>query len=427
MGKILKTLMVVMYLSLSASVLAQDIDKPNNPSVPIENLTYQAADIRSVIRSLADYGKVNVVVAPNVQGSVTINLHDVTWEQALKIIGSTYNLAVVFEDDNYIRVLPAEDYRKEQTEIDKHNLERQTLAPLDVKIIKLANTAAAEITASVQSLMSQRGKVDADERTNSLILQEVPENIDRVMAFIKELDRPAKQIKISTQILDISSKDALELGVDWTATGSYVPNSNPNVHVDQTATQKGNQVTEPFISYNVGYFHGWSVDATVASILSNGKGKLVAHPEITTIDNKAARIQMGQRIPVKQFDESGNVVIEYEDVGTILEVTPHITAENKILMHLKPERSSLQPDVSGIIINTNNAETNVVVNNGQTAVIGGLTTVDETENHEGVPILKDLPIIGLLFSYYTRSNESRDLVIFVTPTIVEDDLANSGP
>lgn len=425
-GKFMKTLMLAICLGASVSVLAQDIDKPDNPSVPIENLTYQAADIRSVIRSLADYGKVNVVVAPNVQGMVTINLRNVSWEQALKIIGSTYNMAVVFEEDDYIRVLPADDYRKEQMEQDKHHLERQTLAALDIKIIKLANTAAAEIKESVKSLMSQRGKVDADERTNSLILQEVPENVERVLSFIKELDRPARQIKISTQILDISSKDAMEMGVDWTATGSYI--ANENRHIDQTGTQAGNQVTEPFITYNVGFFpHDWSVDATVSAILSNGKGKLVAHPEITTIDNKPARIQMGQRIPVKQFDESGNVVIEYEDVGTILEVTPHITAENRILMHLKPERSSLQPDASGIIINTNNAETNVVVSNGQTAVIGGLTTVDETESHEGIPILKDLPIIGLLFSYYTKNNESRDLVIFVTPTIVDEDLADTGP
>lgn len=426
MGKLLKTLLLVLYLSLSVSAIAQNIDKPDNPSIPIENLTYQAADIRSVIRSLADYGKVNVVVAPNVQGMVTINLRNVSWDQALKIIGSTYNLAVVFEQDDYIRILVADDYRKEQMEQDKHNLERQTMAALEIKIIKLANTAAAEIKESVKSLMSQRGKVDADERTNSLILQEVPENVERVMSFIQELDRPAKQIKISTQILDISSKDAMELGVDWTATGSYIPNEHR--HIDQTATQSGDQVTEPFISYNVGFFpHNWSLDATISSILSNGKGKLVAHPEITTIDNKAARIQMGQRIPVKQFDESGNVVIEYEDVGTILEVTPHITAENRILMHLKPERSSLQPDASGIIINTNNAETNVVVNNGQTAVIGGLTTVDETESHEGIPILKDLPIIGMLFSYTTKNNESRDLVIFVTPTIVDEDLADTGP
>jgi type IV pilus assembly protein PilQ len=395
-----------------------------DPAVPIENLTFQAADIRAVIRFLADYGQVNVVVAPNVQGSVTISLRDVLWDQALKIIGQTYDLAVVFEKEGYIRILPAPDYRKEQTELEKHNMEKETLARLDVKIVRLANTAAGELVSSVKSLMTDRGKVEADERTNSLILQELPENIDRLVSFIQELDRPARQIKISAQILEISSKDASELGIDWSAAGQYTPNNDRSI--SQELTQEGNKVTDDFIRYNVvAVQRGWDLNATIAALVSSGKGKVIAHPEITTIDNKEARIQMGQRVPVKQFDQSGNVVIQFEQVGTILRVTPHITAENQILMHLQPERSTLQSDASasGIIINTNNAETNVVVNNGQTAVIGGLTTQDETESEAGVPVLKDIPIIGALFKYKTKTVESHDLVIFVTPTIVTEDLA----
>jgi type IV pilus assembly protein PilQ len=138
------------------------------------------------------------------------------------------------------------------------------------------------------------------------------------------------------------------------------------------------------------------------------------------VDNNEARIQLGQKIPIKQFDESGNVVIEFTEVGTILRVTPHITAENKILMHLYPERSTYQFDPNGVIINTSNAETKVVVNNGQTVVIGGLTTQDVVESHVGVPILKDIPLLGYLFSYKQKRITDRDLVIFVTPTIVDD-------
>ncbi|SYZ72924.1 Bacterial type II and III secretion system protein [Candidatus Zixiibacteriota bacterium] len=417
--------LLILLVSVGSIAMAQHTPSgtaAKDPSVPIENLTFQAADIRAVIRFLADYGRVNVVVAPNVQGSVTINLRNVMWDQALKIIGQTYDLSIVFETDGYIRVLPSADYRKEQTENEKHKLEKETLARLDVKIVQLANTAADEIVKSIKSLMTERGKVDADERTNSVILQEVPENMDRVIGFIKELDKPARQIKISAQILEISSTDESELGVDWTSGGSYVPNADRSI--TQTVTQNGDRVTDKFIQYNVvALQRGWDINATISAIVTAGKGKIIAHPEITTIDNKEARIQMGQRVPVKQFDQSGNVVIQFEEVGTILKVTPHITAENQILMHLMPERSTLQPDASGIIINTNNAETNVVVNNGQTAVIGGLTTQDETESKIGLPVLKDLPLIGALFSYKQKSVENRDLVIFVTPTIVEQDLA----
>ncbi|MBD3258880.1 hypothetical protein GF377_10635, partial [candidate division GN15 bacterium] len=167
----------------------------------------------------------------------------------------------------------------------------------------------------------------------------------------------------------------------------------------------------------------WSLDAFVEAVVRSGKGKIVAHPEITTVENQEARIQMGQKVPVKQFDESGNVVIKFEEVGTILVVEPHITAENQVLMYLKPERSTYEFDPNGVIINTNNAETNVIVNNGQTAVIGGLTTQDEIETELGVPILKDIPLLGRLFKYTNKRTESRDLVIFVTPTIVDDKLA----
>jgi len=274
--------------------------------------------------------------------------------------------------------------------------------------------------------MTDRGKVDADERTNSLILQEVPENLDRVIDFIKELDRPARQIKISAQMLEIYNTNDVEFGVDWTASGSWSP-ENSNRTVSQTMTQDGDRVTDKFITYDIGaLMNGWSVDAVVSAIVGESKGKVIAHPEITTIENKMATIQMGQKIPIKQFDQSGNVVIQFEDVGTILRVTPHITATNQILMHLIPERSSIEPDPSGIIINTSNAETNVVVNNGQTAVIGGLTSQVEVEATSGIPILKDIPLIGALFRYTEKHYEDRDLVIFVTPTIVEDDLADAG-
>jgi type IV pilus assembly protein PilQ len=421
-----KYLWLLVLFSLTVGFLNAGAQEKKDPSEPIEQISFQGAEIRSVIRFLADYGQINVVVAPNVKGTVTIDLRNVSWRQALNIIGQTYDLAIVFEEEGYVRILPATEYRKEVTEIEKHKLDKETLARLEVKIVRLANTAAAEIAESVRSLMTERGKVEADERTNSLILQEVPDNIGRVIDFIKELDKPARQIKISAQLLEIYATENVELGVDWTVTGSYKPNDARTI--TQTGDQNGNRVTDKFITYTIGAVQrGWNVDAVVSAIVDEGKGKIIAHPEITTIENMQARIQMGQKVPVKQFDEAGNVVIKFEEVGTILRVTPHITADNQILMHLIPEKSSLEPAAAGIVINTSNAETNVVVNNGQTAVIGGLTRQEEVEKIQGIPILKDIPLLGMLFKYSQKSTENRDLVIFVTPTIVENDLANTGP
>lgn len=412
----------IFVLAASAVVSAQETQ---DPTQPIKNLQFQSADIRSVLTFLADYGGVNVVVAPDVEGTVTIQLRNVMWRDALTIIGRTYNLAVVDEEAGYLRVLPEEDYRKEVTEANKHNLEQRQLAELQTRIVKISNSTSDDIVRAVQSLMTDRGKATSDPRSNSIIIQEVPTNMENVLSYVEQLDKPAAQIKISAQLLEISSRGLEEFGVRWTAEGAYVTESG------RSYTQKGEVLadrgTDPAARYSVTALNNdWSVDAVIEALVSSGKGKIIAHPEITTLDNKEARIQMGQKVPIKQFDESGNIITKFEEVGTILAVTPHITAENQILMHLKPERSTYEFDANGVIINTNNAETHVIVANGQTAVIGGLTTQDEVETSTGVPVLKDIPLLGALFRYSEKRTESRDLVIFVTPTIVEAELALEG-
>ncbi len=417
----LSAVFLAVSLGLLAAVFAQD---GADPQAPIKNLQFQSADIRSVLRFLADYGKVNVVVAPNVEGTVTIQLSNVNWRTAMEIIGRTYDLAVIDDGGGYLRVLTAKHYREEQSEAEKHKKEQRELVELETRIVKISNSGSDDIVKTAKSLLTERGEAISDTRSNSIILREVPANLDRVISYIQELDKPAKQIKISTQLLEVFTNDLNELGISWEAEGTWKPSSTSSV----SYPQKGEVLTRPSGAvagrYTVNFLqNGWTAKAIVEAIVSSGKGKIIAHPEITTVENKKAKIQLGQKVPVKQFDQSGNVVIKFEEVGTILNVIPHITAENQILLYLKPERSTYQFDPNGVIINTSNAETNVIVENGQTAVIGGLTTQDEVESEVGVPILKDIPIVGLLFKFKRTRSESRDLVIFVTPSIVETDLA----
>ena len=419
---IFSAVLLAMSFGLWAVVSAQS---EGSPDEPIKNLQFQSADIRSVLRFLADYGKVNVVVAPEVEGTVTIKLSDVQWRTAMDIIGRTYGLAIVDEDAGYVRVLTAENYRKEQSESEMHKKAQRELVELETRILQISNSVSEEIVKTTKSLLSERGEAISDKRSNSIIIREVPANMDKVISYVKELDKPAKQIKISSQLLEVFTNDLNELGVSWITEGTYTRNSG--VSYAQKGEVTARRSSEVAGRYTVNALQkGWSVEAIVEAIVSSGKGKIIAHPEITTVENKQAKIQLGQKVPVKQFDESGNVVIKFEEVGTILNVTPHITAENQILMWLKPERSTYQFDPNGVIINTSNAETNVIVENGQTAVIGGLTTQDEVSSEVGVPILKDIPIIGLLFKFKQNKTESRDLVIFVTPTIVEQDIAMGG-
>ncbi|MCK4656441.1 MAG: type IV pilus secretin PilQ [candidate division Zixibacteria bacterium] len=419
------TVLVValVFFSLAPAVVSQS--GVSNPNKPIETLNFQNAEVTSVLNFLADYGQVNLVTAPQVEGNVTLSLKNVSWQQALDILTKTYNLTAV-KEKGYIRVLPTEDWMKESKSEQMHASEQNAIVPLESRIIDVDNAQAADLVIPVKSLLSARGGVEIDARTNSLIVQDIPSNLSKVEAFVKELDCETAQIKISTQLVEVSSTALEEIGVNWDILTSETM-ADGTQYDSETRVLGADKVLDPIVDFTFGTVQkGWNLQTKIAALISDGRGKILAHPEITTVDNKEARIQMGQKIPIKQFDGSGNVVITYEEVGTILRVTPHITSENRILMHLMPERSTYEFDPNGLIINTNNAETNVVVENGQTVVIGGLTTQDLIENESGVPVLKDIPIIGYLFKYTKKRIENRDLVIFVTPTVVESSLASNG-
>ena len=400
----------------------------SQPDQPIKNLSLKDADIHSVLSFLADYGKVNIVTAPNVQAKVTLNLNNVTWRQALDIILKNYSLAGV-EEQGYIRILPLNDYLTEQSALAKHSSDQVALVGLEMKVFRVYQATASSLVKPIKTVLSERGSVDTDDRTNSIIVRDIPGNIERAEQLIKQLDRPVEQIRISAQLLEVDTEALTEFGIKWTFTSDQVKGpsiyaesadvfSNPYAGQDQNA---GGKFTFSMIQTD------YNLTSVISALASKNKLKIVAHPEITTVDNTEARIQMGERVPIKQFDNAGNVIITFVDVGTILKVTPHITAENRILMKLQPERSQTKVDPLGVIIQTVNASTNVVVENGQTVVIGGLTTQEEENLKTGIPILKDIPVLGALFSYYRKGTRSKDLVIFVTPTIVEGEMHGMVP
>lgn len=404
----------------------------------IKTLSLTNADIRSVMMYLSAYSDINIVVAPQVDAEITMNLRNVTWRQTLNIISETYSLVGV-EEHNYIRVVRAEDYFAEKRALEQYNSEQATLKNLRTRIVGVKYNVASELSDAVKGLLSGRGSVAIDGRTNSLILRDLPENLDRIEELIQVLDKETRQIKISAQLLEIESSTLREMGIDWQVlsgdgfkwgdplgdpTGTpqiidYWPEGNYQQNTSNQMT--GTPIGDFYLSRELegNYF----LNAALRLAESSNKVKVIAHPEVTTVDNVEAFIQMGQKIPIKQFDPSGNTIITFYDVGIQLRVTPHVTSESRILMNLKPERSSYQFDPNGVIINTQNAETNVVVDNGQTSVIAGLTTQEELSLRVGIPILKDIPLLGYLFSYDKKEIKNVDLVIFVTPTIISEEMA----
>lgn len=393
----------------------------SQPDEPIKNLSLKDADIHSVLSFLADYGKVNVVVAPNVNAKVTLNLTNVTWRQALDIVLKNYSLAGV-EQNGYIRVLPLQEYLTEQSSLAKHSSEQASLVGLDMKILRVYQATASNLVKPIKAVLSERGSVDTDDRTNSIIVRDIPDRIAKAEELVKMLDRPVEQVRISAQLLEVDTEALLEFGLDWTVISKTWGSSSGQFDLTQ------NNVAGPAGTFTFATAQKeFDFNTVVSALASKNKLKIVAHPEITTVDNTEARIQMGEKVPIKQFDQAGNVIITFVDVGTILKVTPHITAESRILMKLQPERSQTKIDPLGVIIQTVNASTNVVVENGQTVVIGGLTTQEEEHLKTGLPILKDIPLLGALFSYTRKGVRSKDLVIFVTPTIVEGEMHGSVP
>lgn len=401
----------------------------------IKTLSLTNADIRSVMMYLSSYSGVNMVVSPKVEAEVTMRLNNVTWKQALDIILETYSLVGV-ESKNYVRVVNAKDYYEEKRSLEQYNAEQASLKNLRTRIVSVKYGVAKDLSEAVKGLLSPRGSVKIDERTNSLIIRDLPENLDRAEELIQILDKETRQIKISAQLLEIESRMLREIGLDWRVLskpeeGTILSDpltGEPSEYWpfdDYQQLGTGQMTGDPIGSF---YIHRAKGDFNLFALLemaeSSNKIKVIAHPEITTVDNVEAFIQMGQKIPIKQFDPSGNTIITFYDVGIQLRVTPHITSENRILLHLRPERSSYEFDPNGVIINTQNAETHVVVNNGQTTVIGGLTNQEELYLRVGIPILKDLPILGYLFSYTKKQVQNKDLVIFVTPTIVDEQMAS---
>ncbi len=235
-----------------------------------------------------------------------------------------------------------------------------------------------------------------------------------------ELDSTTPQIEITAKLVDVDSQSLRNLGVTWGATGLQ-PGGDPNNTLDIN-------VTEPKLpasgTINYGLVKSWgAVSAELDMLELHNKANIISNPRITTVDNREAKILVGQKIPLIVQDVAGNPVSQLQTIGIQLRVTPHLTSDKKIIMDLHPEVSDLASQSTvqgGVIINTSEADTRVMVDDGQTAVLGGLIRSNDSSVRQGVPILKDVPIVGLLFRSSNITRQNRELIIFVTPRLVSE-------
>ncbi len=379
-----------------------------------EKLVFQEADIRSVFALLADTAGVNIVVDPDLNIKVTLKLENVSWCQILSLLLDLYNLRAI-KKEGYFYVLSNDKYWTQKFgEIDNINKEKQ-LRQTETRIYRIQNVSASNLAPSLEPVKSSRGEIVVDAQSNSLIITDLPEQFPIYEAMIESLDVLGRQVKVACQIVQIDQSAIDELGINWSAVqreGKITVSSNMN------------QVGGAGPGAAMGDFQ-WSVVAgaydiltRLSAIISEGRGRILDQPHIITMDNTPAEIFSGTQIPINTVDQAGNLITQFFQIGTRVNVTPRITKDEKISLTLKIERSGYVYGAAGYEITTRSATTTLTVASGDVIVIGGLVTNERQESEYGVPILKDLPLIGGLFKYTSTSIKSTVITIFITPEII---------
>jgi type IV pilus assembly protein PilQ len=377
----------------------------------------QGADIKTILRTISDYSGKNIVYGPDVKGEVYVHIKDVPWEEALDIILRAHGYGYR-EEFGMIRVSELSRLTKEELEIVSAERKKDDLLPLMTRIIFVNNSNAEEMRNSLQNIVSQRGKIDVDRGSNSLIINDTEPVIQKIEEMVKSLDKKTFQVDINAKLVDIDVEATRELGIDWGLLNLHAPGFSGSGSAGVNAG-----IPAPAATVKFGTVRSWGELNVILQMLEkSNKANIISNPRITTMDNREASILVGKEIPLIVADEAGNPITELTKIGIMLRVIPHVNADRTITLDMHPEVSDLQAESTaqgGVIISTTEADTRVVVKNGETAVIGGLIKNSQTSVKRGVPVLKDIPFFGWFFTASSKADKKQELVIFVTPTIVE--------
>lgn len=418
------------------------------------SLDFKDVDIDDVLRLIAEVSDLNIIAGDEVKGEVTIRLVDVPWDQALDVILLTRGLGFV-RVGNVLRIAPAEQIKAEEEARLQEKRAKEKLEDLVVKLQPVNYASVKEVEKMVTRLLTPRGSVDIDERTNTVILKDISSVIAEATALIKAIDTQTPQVMIEAKIVEanldflrqVGSKFALGVQPNVDAfdedsglrqdqgSGDFIlrPNQNPalvnNPNVGNLSNANNVVVANPITELatglvNVGAFildERFDVDLQLEAAESHGEGKVISSPRVVTLDNREASIEQGVSIPFQTF-EDGDAELEFIDAVLRLEVTPHITADRSIIMQIKVERNA--PDLTiptstgSPAIAKNEAETETLVKDGQTLVIGGIYVVSKSDRESRVPYLHALPILGNAFKNKQLQDDRQELLVFVTPRIV---------
>lgn len=411
------------------------------------SLDFQDIQVRAVLQLLADFTGVNIVVSDAVTGNITLRLNDVPWDQALDIILTTQNLDKR-QLGNVMLIDKASAFAARETQQLKEKLAARKLAPVRSDLMQINYAKASDIATMLKdksnSLLSERGTVSVDSRTNTIWLQDTDAQIEVVRALVKQLDIPVKQVVIEARIVDMTKQCEQDLGISWgvskpqhlsgtlaganqMAQGIAPANVTPlaeRLNVDLAALPiVGTPASIGLALAKLG--DGVLLDLELSALESMGNAEIIASPRLMTTDRQSAVIASGEDIPYQQATSSGATAVAFKKAVLSLKVTPQITPDGKLLMDLliNQDANSGQ-SVNGVpIILTKSIQTNVLVNNGQTIVLGGIYTQNKNNSVSRVPFLGGLPFVGHLFSRTQTTSNNEELLIFITPRIITNNLS----
>ncbi len=401
-------------------------------------LTLKDADIKDVLRTFATLTNLNIVVDPGVGGTVTVELHDVPWDQALDLILRINGLDYVLEN-NVLRVAPIQKLAAEKRAAAQFKKEQELAKPLKVVLKPVSYAKAQDIEKLLKGdsqLLSDRGTIQVDNRTNTLIIRDTVDRVDGVLRLIDSLDKPTPQVVIEGRIVETTRDFSHALGINWgftgvmdaehgNDTGLKFPNSiktEGGVNLGPTGTRGDAQNGSIALTFG-DILNTFNLDFTLSAAESDGLVKIVSSPRVTTQNMKKATIRSGLQIPV-QTVANNTVTVQYIDATLKLDVTPQITAEGTVMLQIdiKKQEPILAAAIQGgrnAPIFTRDAKTNLLIRDGGTTVIGGIYQMKEDNSEDRVPGLARIPILGFFFKSKKIFNRHDELLIFITPRIVK--------
>ncbi len=388
-------------------------------------------DIRDALNFITEESGVNMVIAEEVRGNISLKLRQVPWDQALVMIMRAKKLGYT-RQGNVLRIAPIIDLKMEEDDATKLAMARKNVEPLRVRMFPISYAKVDELEKKIKDFLGERGKAVGDMRTNALVVTDIEENLDRVAKLIASLDIQPAQVLIEGKIVEASENFTRKVGVQWGASGVPIGlgsgargpiNMTPSFSVNPGAGTGGNFN----LNLSVGTLDIFgNLTAALALSETEDQVKVISSPRILTMSNEKADINQTTEVPVKQVTVTGNSTQEtfqFKPLSLKLDVTPQVTADGSVIMKVGVMRQFKGADITSgantsFPVNSREANTRVLVKNGQTAVIGGIYQSDAADGDIGVPWFRELPVIGNLFKTKTVSKQKLELLIFLTPRIM---------